>query len=130
MQPPVATWRPISLDNLQCDDELGLALQIFWISRFLMAIHPSKVSIQEAIDLALVIIWIQDQIVISGLLQVITQLLQCQFLGALGTEHVPCTAVNSIGDVRISVTRQIQQHSNDAAIAEGARRFLSIFILD
>ncbi len=95
-----------------------------------MAIHPSEVSIWVAIDLTLEIIWIQDQTAISGMLQVTTQSLHGQFMGVLGTKHVPYTAVDGIGDVRTRVPRQIQPYSNNAAIAEGARSFFSIFILN
>jgi hypothetical protein len=57
---------------------------------------------------------------IRCLFEVSPNAFQSQLMRVLWAEHVPRTAIDCVGNVGSSVARQIEQHSNDTAVAKFA----------
>ncbi len=92
-----------------------------WIIHGFVSVYLSKISIRKTISFQEFPWRFHDQSLIRSSFQIVTNSLLGVFMHKLWAEHLSCSMIDSISNVRLFVSGKIHKHSNPANVIKIAR---------
>ncbi len=96
-----------------------------WILGVLVAIETGQVSIREAVNTGLVRRR-EDKTLVHGTFEVTTDSDEGELVLPSGSKGIAGTLVDGKGDVRATMSTEVEEHSHNRRIIEGTRGKVSL----
>ena len=112
----------------KCDDVTGAAAGAVGVVWALVPPETGEVGVGVAIE-AEGVVGIEDEAVLGGSEEVSGDALESELVGPLGVEGVAGALVDSEGNVRTAVARQVEEHADDAGVVDEAGGWGAVRVL-